>query len=280
MIEDESSTKLAFKKDLVSRLPFFPNTKSVKTELLDKSLVEVLFHYIHWASRIIPARPRSVIREQYLLLDQRYDTYKSDVNKLLRKVELGEDLISYHSNLVRTKGYSPKDKIRDKNDAWIDKDELLNTRDFYHLHLKPNGRGESDVILFAMVNRNTFRAIGLFDHSVFDKSGRVTSERERMLSVFYHIIQRELPSGSSLMTKPITMSGHPIHLHQLAWKYSSVIDEFDDKLSDREYVAALFKEGDLECPKKPKLKWMIFGLDLGFYELKSKVFFCLVEGYL
>ncbi|MGF1808064.1 hypothetical protein L4C31_22770, partial [Aliivibrio sifiae] len=127
----ESKTIKQFKKYLINTMPYFPNTKEVGDELLSQGLSLVMFHYLHWASRLIPTRRRKVTIEPYLPMDSRWSEYESDVLKLLRKVSLGKDVTEHLSNEVLKKGYTPKENIVEKNDAWLDKDQLLNTKGFH-----------------------------------------------------------------------------------------------------------------------------------------------------
>jgi hypothetical protein len=166
----ESKTVKKFKADLIRTMPLFPNTIEVKEDLESQSLGSVMFHYLHWASRLIPQRVRKVTVEPYLMMDNRWEQYGDDVLKLLNAVSSGENLTEYLSEKALTQGYTVKENIIEKNDAWIDKDQSLNTKGFHHFHLKPGKLNKANVVLFAAVSRDEFKAIALFDHSVYQKN--------------------------------------------------------------------------------------------------------------
>ena len=240
---EESKTLKAFKNDLVKKIPYFPNTKEVKEELQEQHLMSVMFHYLHWASRLIPARPRKVIIEPYLVLDERWSKYNNEVQKLLKKVEAGEDLTAHLSNKVQTKGYTPKEYILAQNDAWTDKDQLLNTRGFHHLHLHSGKSNKGGVVLFSHVSRSEFTAVALFDHSVFDNSKEeMTKERKRMWAISKEIETRNLPPNSVYISYPITASGHPLNLNFMTNEYWNVISQVDHKLDCRDFIEQMYLE--------------------------------------
>lgn len=277
----ESKTVKKFKADLIKTMPFFPNTIEVKEDLESQSLGSVMFHYLHWASRLIPQRVRKVTVEPYLMMDNRWEQYEDDVLKLLNAVSSGENLTEYLSEKALTKGYTVKENIIEKNDAWIDKDQLLNTKGVHHFHLKPGKLNKANVVLFAAVLRDEFKAIALFDHSVYQKkSGGMTQERRRMLDIFNHMISRELPENTGYMASPITTSGHPIHIHGMSQKYWHVVEQIDSRLGCKEFIANLYSDCGFPVPKKPKLIWLLKGLDLGVYETKTKRFFIYQYGHM
>lgn len=278
---EESNTIRAFKTELIKTMPYFPNTKEVKEELQTQPLCSVLFHYLHWASRLIPARPRSATVEPYLLMDTRWDNHEADVLSLLKKVKLGEDLTDHLSNKVMTKGYTPKENILTKNYSWVDKDQILNTKGFHHFHLKAGKGSKGNIVLFAQVSRETFKAVALFDHSVFDhSSNEMPQERKRMWAIFDDIVSREIAPNTAYMSNPITMSGHPIHIHSMTQQYWHVIEQVDGELSSKEFAKNIYADTDYSIPKKTKFRWLLNGLDLGVLEVNSKHFFIYRYGYI
>lgn len=279
----ESKSIKAFKNDLIVTLPYFPNTKETRQSLQQQHISSVLFHYLHWASRLIPDRKRKVTVEPYLFFDYRWQEHESDVYRLLDKARNGEDLTEHLSNKVKTRGYTTKENILAQNDSWLDKDQLLNTKGFFHLHLKKGKQNKGNVVLFARITRDEFKAIGLFDHGVFQKlqDGQISPERRRMLAIYEDLIYREIGPNKAYMSNPITMSGHPLHFNTMTGDYWRVIEEIDPKISDSTFINdVLFNGSSFTVPKKPKLKWCLYGLDLGLYESKTQVFFAFRKGYL
>jgi hypothetical protein len=186
---NESKRVIRLKVNLIKELPFFPNDKATLNEMESQGLNGVLIHYLHWKTRIVPPRPRKIQIAPEVTSDKRWAQLKAGINGLLEKVRNGEDIYPYHSQRAHKNGYTPVQRVRDGEvDSWEDKDQLLNTKGFYHFHLNMNvqssGLSErTDDVLLAFISRDSFHAIGIFDHSVFestDSGGRMTAERERM----------------------------------------------------------------------------------------------------
>jgi hypothetical protein len=53
----------------------------------------------------------------------------------------------------------------------------------------------------------------------------------------------------------------------------------DPKLDDRSYVEDFYATSGRPVPGKPKLGWDFNHLDIGVVEMRSKVFFCLLQGW-
>ncbi|BBL92390.1 hypothetical protein VroAM7_50430 (plasmid) [Vibrio rotiferianus] len=277
----ESKTIRKLKNELIKTMPYFPNTKEVKEELEAQSWSSVLFHYLNWSARLIPTRKRKVAIKPYLTMDSRWSECETDVLRILTKASLGHDLTDHLSNSVLSKGYTSKENIQRHNDSWLDKDQILNTKGFYHLHLKSGKSNKGNIVLFVQVTRNELTAVALFDHSVFDSGSPVLSpERERMRRIYDDIISEDLAPGSVYMSHPITTSGHPIFLHSMTQQYIHVINQVDSRLNDSAFHSELYEGNEHPIPKKPKFCWHIEGLDLGVYESKTHHFFIYRYGHI
>ena len=268
-------------------MPFFPNNKETRQELLDQSISSVMFHYIHWASRFVPSRNRKVIIDPKVTSDTRWKLVKDRINSLLVKVRAGEDLTPYLSLKAHTKGYTPSDRIRSgEANSWDDKDFLLNTMGFHHFHLGEsiNNKGISErtnEVIFVRVSRNDFHVAAIFDHSVFDsdrdENDSMNEERTRLWKIYDDFSTRGLPPGTVHMSNPITASGHPLHIHDITREYTHVLNELDRKIDSREFESSVYEEAKLVKPKKNKLVWHINGLDLGLLD-KANQFFIIRHG--
>ncbi|KXS31500.1 MAG: hypothetical protein AWT59_2367 [Candidatus Gallionella acididurans] len=284
----ESKRLLRLKANLIKELPFFPNNRATLNELESLGLNNVLLHYLHWKTRIVPSRPRKVQIAPEVTSDRRWSKLKSGINGLLERVRKGEDIYPYHSQRAHKNGYTPAQRIRGGDvDSWEDKDQLLNTKGFYHFHLNMNvqssGLSErTDDVLFAFVSRDTFHAIGIFDHSVFDPAasgGRMTAERERMWKLHEKHTTMGMAPGTVYMSNPIMTSGHPSYLVQMCNYYARVIRDIDPKLDDRTFVNSLYEQGGLPAPSKYSFEWRFASLDLGLFDKKTNVFFSLHKGH-
>ncbi|SEQ12818.1 hypothetical protein SAMN03080615_00551 [Amphritea atlantica] len=286
---EESKSINRLKNKLIKELPFFPNEKKTLEELESKNINEVVIHYLHWQTRQVPARIRTVHRAPELTSDKRYKTLKEDINSLLDKVRNGESLHPFLSHRAHQKGYTPVQRVKDGEvDGWEDKDQILNTKGFHHFHLdmtlEQSGLSKrTNEVLFAFVDRKSFHAIAIFDHSVFeqsDASGSMTDERKRMWDVHEKYATLGMKPGSVYMNNPIMTSGHPLYLIRLADHYTRRILEIDPRLGEREFVNSIYKEANLEPPSKFNLDWHLEGLDLGILDKKNNVFFSVKQGHL
>lgn len=277
------------KANLIRELPFFPNDKATLNELEGQSLNDVLIHYLHWKTRIVPPRPRKIQIAPEVTSDKRWKSLKPGINGLLEKVRNGEDIYPYHSQRAHKKGYTPAQRVRDGEvDSWEDKDQLLNTKGFHHFHLNMNvqstGLSErTDDVLFALVSRDSFHAIGIFDHSVFestDANGSMTAERIRMWELHDKHTTLGMAPGSVYINNPIATSGHPMYLVQMADYYASIIEETDSKLDDRLFVNDIYNQGGLQSPDKFNFEWHINHLDLAILDKKTKTILNVHKGHM
>jgi hypothetical protein len=283
----QSTTLNKLKANLITELPFFPNNKETLQELEGQNLSEILIHYLHWKTRLIPMRQRTIEIAPEVTNDKRWPKVKLGINNLLEKIRQGEDVKPYLSKKAHSAGYTPIQQVRNGlADSWEDKDFLLNTQGFHHFHLnmtvQASGLSErTDDVLFAHVTRKKFRAIGIFDHSVFDsldENGEITLERKRIWDLHQKYITLGMPDGSFYLSNPIMTSGHPMAVVRSADDYFQIISEYDSKLEDRNFVNQLYSAGNLSPPARFKLEWKINDLDLCLFDKKNNHLFIFREG--
>ncbi len=279
---EESRKIRQLKEKLINELPFFPNEKSIRTELENLSLNGVLIAYLHWKTRIVPPRRRKVNISPEVTSDKRWKELKSGIHGLLDKVRKGEDLYPHLSLRAHKYGYTPVERIRNGEvDSWEDKDHLLNTKGFHHFHLSMNiqstGLGvRTNSVLFAFVSRDQFHAVGIFDHSVFDKPdilNGMSEERERMWALHEKHTTFGMKPGTVYMNNPITSSGHPVNIIMLADRYAAIIREYDQKAEERNFANELYAQSPSSPPERYKFDWGIQGLDLVLFDKKNRVTF-------
>jgi len=277
------------KRRLIKELPFFPNNKNTLKELESQSLNGVLIHYLHWKTRVVPARMRRVQIAPEVTSDKRWKTLKYDIRNLLEKIRCGEDISPYLSKRAHTYGYTPVQRIQGGEvDSWEDKDQLLNTKGFHHFHLNMNvqntGLSErTEDVLFAYVARENFHAIGIFNHSVFEKAdhdGNMNVERTRIWELHEKHTSLGMEPGAVYMNNPIMTSGHPLYVIEMADYYARIILENDNKLDDREFVNNFYDQAKLAYPNKFNFEWLINGLDLCIFDKKTNVLFNIHLGYI
>lgn len=212
--------------------------------------------------------------------DIRWTSHETEIQALLSKVESGIDLSPHLSKLVRTRGYIPSSMLdAEPSSRWADKDFILNTKGFHHFHLgmeigSTGLAGRTDNVLFAHVSRDSFKVMGIFDHSVFDSTyDGLTKERERLLKIYERFVTQGMPPNSVYIANPITTSGHPILVHQIANQYMHILQEIDPKLDSIEFVTNLYENHfGLKNLKRLNFKWYLNGLDLGLLDEKHNCF--------
>lgn len=280
MQAEKSKRIRRFKAELINDLPFFPHNRETKQELESQSLSSLLFHYLHWSFRKVPARRRKVIIAPEVTADHRWKKLSHNINALLKKASEGENLLPHLSANTLKKGYTSNNRIKNGEiDKWEDKDFILNTKGFHHFHLDMNiekngiAKRTKDV-LFALIQRDSFHAIAIFDHSVFSKpnDGVTSSELERMWRIHEKHATLGMEPGVAYVSNPITMSGHPLIIHNITSQYSHAIYTLDPKLEEIRFLDDLYKQGNLLRPKNLKLKWTLYQMDLMLYDEASNFF--------
>lgn len=286
----ESSKRIKkLKRELIKELPFFPNVRETQEELEQQNLSGVMIHYLHWQTRLVPARKRKIQIAPEVTSDKRWKLLKEGINGLCDKFRNGDDVKPYLSKRAHNYAYTPVQRIKDGDaNAWEDKDQILNTKGFHHFHLNMNvqhtGLSErTDDVLFAFVTRDKFHAVAIFDHSVFepaDSNGDMGEERTRMWELHEKHITLGMEAGSAYFSNIIMSSGHPMYLIRLSDHYTRIIEDTDDKLDDRVFINGLYDQGKLTPPCKFNFEWHIKGLDLGIFDKRSNVYFSINEGHL
>ena len=278
-----------FKSEMIKELPFFPNDKKTLLELEGQGLNSIIINYLHWKTRLVPPRPRKIEIAPSVTVDKRWKILKPSINDLLKKISNGDDLYPYHSTRAHKNGYTPLQRIKDGEvDSWEDKDQLLNTKGFYHFHLSMNIQSSgiaarTDEVLFGYVTRDTFRAMGIFDHSVFepvDNSGKMTSERERMWDLHEKYASYGMKPGTIYLSNPIMSSGHPAYLIRMCDYYTDIIRNIEPKLDDRDYINSIYKIAKIPPPSKFNFEWHFEGLDLTIHDKRTETYFTLQKGHI
>lgn len=266
-----------FKKSLTAQIPLRPNNKATREEFRNQSLADILFFYLHWRSRFIPARPRQVTISPEVTRDKRWGALGPSVHRLLDKVRDGQSLEHNLSRQVHTRGYSPpKKNSQGQWDLWSDKDQILNLTGFHHLHLNEPGEEPSDDMLFGLVKRDSFHAVGLFDHSVFGESDakhQTSSERQRMWAAYNRLSEATGP-GLTLGSRMVMTTGHPMNLLRWSDQCWEDISTIDPQLESPTYLASLY-----DTPyRMPKLEWRVCGLDIGILDRENSKYFIVNKG--
>ena len=158
-----------FRARLAARIPCWPDEPTVRAELEQKQLDEVVRVYLNWARRFIPKRPREVSFSPSFWDAPLAKKVASELASLEARIRSGEDLTPHLSNLVQKRGFVParfRKGGRVKSPEWEDKDYALNAYDAHHLHIAPNGKG--DELLYGCFRRDAALLLIVGDHNSFD----------------------------------------------------------------------------------------------------------------
>lgn len=279
----ESKRIKQFRLSIANSIPKFPNNKDTLALLESKSIGSLLIDYINWASRLIQPRPRKITIEPTLTSDHRWKTFAPNIEALFEKVRAGENLNPYLSLRAFNNGFTPASSSTEPStDRWEDKDLILNTMGYHHLHLsqvieKSGYAKRTNEVLFAQITNDHFSAIGLFDHSVFERADQATktmsTERERLWKIFDKRNSLGRKAGEFYISSPIATSGHSLHHTTLAMDFARIIHLVDQKLDDLSSRSELFKDLPHEVVKAMKLSWHLDYLNLGLIDKVTSNFY-------
>ena len=267
------------KAELIKVVPRVPNDKASLAHAQSKDVQDLMIDYLNWRSRYVAKRARTVDISPEVMADPRYTAEVVRVTTFLDKVKRGDDLTPHLSILPHTRGVALASQapMATAEDLWSDKDLILNVMGFHHFHLEVAGQGtkaDHDMMLFAQASREAFRAIALFDHSVFEAG---TAERSRLHDAHEFAITGGVP-GTYVMSNVAT-SGHALVVVRYAQKCTSIMEEYDPKLDDQAYVADLFKQAGVAQPKRAALCWNFLDLDLALYEKTTNQAWVMLKGW-
>jgi hypothetical protein len=274
-----------FRLEVVNAIPRIPNNLESLRELEGMSLAHVLVHYSNWASRRVKPRPRAVTVEPEVTKDPRWSRLGSDIKLFLEKVRKGEDLTPHLSLTALKRGYVAKGGTA-SSDKWADKDFLLNVMGYHHFHLSSASEAaghnhRTNDVLFAQVFKDSFVAVGIFDHSVFeslDDTPAMTAERDRLWAVYQARKTRGAKPGAVYIESLISSSGHSYWHTQLASQYARRIHELDPQLDDPSFLARCFAVDDAKELGRLKPRWALNYLDLHLFEERTGRWRLLQEG--
>jgi hypothetical protein len=194
-----------FREEIAKGVPTRPNHKAAQSELLQKSLTDLLIDYLNWAVRHVHPRARTTQVRPAVTSDNRWNYLKPAIEALLGKVRRGESLEAHLSKKAFTAGYAPRNQTTNtSSNTCEDKDFVLNAMGYHHCHIGNNVENDGFVtrtkdVLFARVSQSDCVAIALFDHSVFyDDGASLNAERQRLWREFDRDVKLLSPSH----TKP------------------------------------------------------------------------------
>lgn len=180
------------KNQLVSEIPYVPQSEEAKQFLLNHDIGDLLHIYHFWRQRFFLPVPRRYHAPSSVRNEPLYLHHKAKIDQLRRKIEAGEDVSAYLSRRAHTKALDVN-SYRESRSFNSSRDLLLVCEGFYHLHLAPLPE-RTDEIIVAKVESGLFEVIGLFTHELFldDSLNPTYSKYNEAINSY---LARKMPSG-------------------------------------------------------------------------------------
>ncbi len=279
----QSKRVAEFRRWLTQEVPRFPNDGATLQVFKNLSITDQMIAYLNWRARHVSQHPRTVTTESTVSLDPRWQALAPNISILLAKVRAGDDLTPHLSFDIRH-GFTLKPTAPAPSaDSWRDKDRLLNVMGFHHFHLGlnvVNGHVDrTDDVLFAAVSRETFEALGIFDHDVFesDAPNAMPAERRRLWNLYEDRLASGAVLDGLLVGTGVSMSGHALPVVQAALRCAGRIRQMDSNLDQCDYLAELYAGLKMAVPAKPMLLWRFRHLDFGVFAPNEDQFWHLAK---
>jgi len=280
-------------------IPCHPENEDSRKRLDQMPAHEMLFVYMNWADRFVARRPRTCRASKDFLHAPGVKKNWEQIQKIVNIAESGGDLTPYLSRLVRHAGFMTKPRRKPNSIAWDNRDFVLNSLEFHHLHLKPlkaneQRSGDSNDLIFCRVSRNQIYFAHLGDHKSFDDgsllkvhaelevaAGRTLqisgpektdqSDREQMK------LARHGFSGTARWGGSITIGTHlmgsgdsPFHIDHVGKLRRRCIED-DEKLDTIVGQSEVFGPLADSLPEKPEFEWFLEHCDLVVLEKTKKL---------
>jgi hypothetical protein len=277
----------ALRKTLLSRIPCTPEARG---ELEVEDLRGLIVHYLNYASRFVPPRPRKVIYADGFWTSQAQKLIV-EVLAIEREIEAGGELTARLSSKLKAEGYiARKTAPVARPSKWGGKDFALNAFGVHHLHVGArNEKGDvkpANPLLYVLFFRDCAVFLMVGDHKSFDdgslaetvgrwqaQSGfeikgivtegvdesdfvEQTQIARRGLGSFAKV-GRKLVLGSSVST-----SGHSTAVSVFSGRMLRALHEIEPQLDDRSYVEKVFHQVADRLPEKADLVWTFDVCDL------------------
>ena len=291
----------ALRDEIVAAVPC--QKPGFRKDLAALSIRAAFTVYVNWADRFVPARPRRVVFLEGFWSDEAWQQ-KNAVLELVRKVEAGADLTRHLSSLVDFRGYAPDRYDQDGkrvSSKWRNNDFALNAYNVHHLHLAERP-ARSKELLFAEFTRDVAVFVMVGDHESVDGAelerrileararnghelkgilapgdgGFTPAERNELaragISTFAAI------DGKVVIGASVSTAGTSDYTSMHAGRMLRTLAEMDHKLDDSEWLAALFRDANIEQQDGTRLEWLLNFSNLVLIDRASRAAFPVIEG--
>ena len=151
---------------ILANLPHDTADAKVAAKLAGMDLGELVVVYHNWLSRLVPSKPRQVLRSKELVTNPLRQTFDAALAEVTNAIEKGLDLTPRLSKAVATYGY-----VACSSSVTRDKDLMLNDWGVHHLHLGtgPDARDarfiqRTDELLFVMFHGDSAYLLDIVPH--------------------------------------------------------------------------------------------------------------------
>lgn len=156
------------REHVLNTLPYAPELRS---ELEAKRASDLLIIYLNWCNRLVPAQPRTAHRSVALNRNPLVETLRSDLEKLIEKIENGHDLTAHLSKRVKVGYESPTVGSHGRRQ---DLDLMLGDWQVHHLHLSSEIETDGFVkrdgpLLFVAFRAKDAYLIDIFPHRAWTR---------------------------------------------------------------------------------------------------------------
>jgi hypothetical protein len=296
---------------IIAGLPCKPSVEKVaRKELRTLTLSSLLVKYLNWAHRFIPMRKRLVEFVPGFWASSVAQSYGGNILDLAGRIERGEDLTRFLSDLIHERGYVPsnvRQSLPAQERRWRDKDFALNALGVHHLHVShpPTSVGavrKGNEIVFVDFAPDYARFVLAGTHDDFGSEQLATAvARMRALMGFTvnGLSTREpttplsdlMPvarlggsfatqvDGQTVMLSLISSDGTSIFLMKQLRQIEQTLSLVEPKVDDCDWVRALYEHVRLPMPSSPSFEWVLDCTALHLREQLSGAVFNVVPGY-
>lgn len=275
------------RQTLLNRIPCTPEAR---VELEAEQLQGLIVHYLNYASRFVPPRPRQVIYADGFWTIRAQELI-GEVSAIEREIIEGADIKARLSSKLTSDGYIARKRADiGRPSKWSGKDFALNAFGAHHLHVGTRDiKGDvkrTGPLLYVRFFRDCAVFLMVGDHKSFDDGSLAESVGRWQAQSGYEIkgivtegvdssdfveqtriARRGLSSLAKVGEKlvlgsSVTTSGHSTAASVFSGRMIRALQEIDPQLDDRSYVEKVFHQVADRLPEKTELVWTFDVCDL------------------
>jgi hypothetical protein len=296
---------------IIAGLPCKPSVEKVaRKELRTLTFSGLLVRYLNWAHRFVPMRRRFVEFVPGFWDSSVAQSCGGNILDLAGRIERGEDLTRFLSDLIHQRGYVPnnvRESLPAHDRRWRDKDFALNAFGVHHLHVShppslggPVPKGKGIIFVEFVPNYARFVLAGTHDDFHSERLATGVARMRALTGLTINGVSLREPTtplsqlmplaalGGSFSTQvdgqvvPLSMissDGTSIFLMNQLRQIDRVLSHVEPKVDDPDWVRALYEYARLPMPTLPSFEWVLDCTALHLREQRSGTVFNVVPGY-